>query len=141
MSMKYVGKLLRDVGTGDLSGHVEFDQIYAHWQHEGWRFKHPRGGQAGYLRDALLENYRRYLQRAASMAVNSDGSHIRTAMVLNMESLSNAAEEKAPHQFGNLEKSGHPSVTDKGEIIYDRPPKQHRLTEREIRAERRATGQ
>lgn len=141
MSLQYLDRLLDEVGSGNLRGHVGFDQIYAHWIHEHVGFKHPRGGQAKFLSEALLINYSGYLQRIAELVVTPDGSHIMAAMIRNMEDLSDSAEAKAPRQFGNLEKSGHPRVRDGLEIVYDRPPKMHRLTEAEIRAERRATGQ
>jgi hypothetical protein len=41
---------------------------------------------------------------------------------------------KAPVLYSNLRASGHPIVTDDGVVIYDRPPRQHRLTEEELKA-------
>lgn len=42
----------------------------------------------------------------------------------------------APVEFDNLRKSGHPTVTDDGATVYDRPPIVGRLSEEELRAER-----
>lgn len=54
--------------------------------------------------------------------------------------LSDQVEITAPMFWGNLRESGHPSVDDNGAIVRDQPPKQHRLTEAELRAESRARG-
>jgi hypothetical protein len=40
----------------------------------------------------------------------------------------------APVLYSNLRASGHPIVTDDGTVIYGRPPRQHRLTEEELKA-------
>lgn len=40
----------------------------------------------------------------------------------------------APVLYSNLRASGHPSVTSDGETVYDREPRQHRLSEEELRA-------
>jgi hypothetical protein len=51
-----------------------------------------------------------------------------------VESLSDQVEVQAPVLFYNLRRSGHPSVTLGGALIYDRAPYQPRLTEAQLRA-------
>ena len=125
------------VGTGDLTGKVEVSQIYAQRQHEELSWAHPRGGQALYLSQPLLENYPRYLQAYADHLLE-DGGESSLA-----ESMENLAEEggvatRAPVLHANLRASGHPSVTSGEVTVYDRPPRQHRLSEEELRAIYRA---
>jgi hypothetical protein len=128
-----IDELKAMVGTGDLVGKVEVAQIYAQRQHEELSWNHPRGGQALYLQAPLMENYSRYLQSYADRLLEDGGEH---SVVDSMENL---AEEggvatRAPVLYSNLRASGHPSVTSDGATIYDRPPRQHRLSEEELKA-------
>jgi hypothetical protein len=125
------------VGTGDLTGKVVCDQAYARAQHENLNWAHPRGGQALYLSQPLLENHPRYLQAYADHLLE-DGGEASLA-----ESMENLAEDggvavRAPVLYANLRASGHPSVTSDGVTVYDRPPRQHRLSEEELKALYRA---
>lgn len=43
----------------------------------------------------------------------------------------------APVEFDDLRRSAHPTVTDDGAIVYDRPPEQPRLTEEQLKAKSR----
>ena len=125
--------LMEQVGTGDLTGSVEVNQRYSHWQHEGINFDHPRGGQALFLSTPLMERYPAYLEAIAKTVLEDGG---KDAMAASMENLSEAVAALAPVEFANLRASGHPTVTDNGAVVYDRAPLQHRLTEAELRAER-----
>jgi hypothetical protein len=125
--------LMEQVGTGDLTGTVEVNQRYSHWQHEGLDFVHPRGGQALFLSTPLMERFPAYLEAIAKTVLGDGGKH---AMEGAMENLSEAVAVLAPVEFANLRASGHPTVTDNGAVVYDRAPLQHRLTEEELRAER-----
>lgn len=121
------------VGSGDLTGKVVVDQAYAQRQHQELSWAHPRGGQALYLQAPLLENYRSYLQSYADRLLEDGGEQ---AFVDSMEDL---AEEggvatRAPVLYSNLRASGHPSVTSDEITVYDRPPRQHRLSEEELKA-------
>lgn len=40
---------------GDDTVAIIFDSVYARYQHEHLRFKHPHGGQAKFLEGAMLE--------------------------------------------------------------------------------------
>jgi hypothetical protein len=118
-----------------LHGQVEVDQVYAHYQHEHVEFHHPRGGQAKYLEAPLLAGYKDYLEDYARTVLDDGGQE---AMKRSMEHLSDQVELLAPVEWSDLRRSGHPSVTQGAKIIYDRPPKQARLTEAELKAKSRA---
>lgn len=130
MSRKYdfferVDDLLDMVDGGhDLVGTVVVDQAYAQIQHERLDFNHPRGGQAKYLEEPFLAQYRKFLL-SVSRSVLKDGGV--NGMAQAMESLSDAVERYAPVDIGNLRKSGHPMVNSGSKVVYDRPPKAERL--------------
>lgn len=96
---------------------------------------HPRGGQAKYLEQPLHADHRRYLQTIADSVLDEGPV---SAMVEAMEDLSGQVERTAPVEFENLRESGHPMVVDGGRTVYDRPPKQRRLTQEELDAQRRS---
>lgn len=121
-------------GEGRLGGSVTVDQIYAHYQHEHLEFKHPRGGQARYLANGLEGSYRDYLAAIADRFLEDGG---REAMRLSMEHLSNEVFTRAPREFQDLRRSGHPQVTQGQRTVYDRPPLAHRLSASELRAKSR----
>jgi hypothetical protein len=124
------------VGSGDLEGSVVVDQIYAKYQHEGLDLKHPRGGQAKYLSQPLLDNRNGYLERI-SVTVLEDGG--KRGLSDSMEDLATTGgvESHAPVLWGDLRRSGHPSATEDGHPYFDRPPAARRLTEEELRAKAR----
>lgn len=128
-----IDELKAMVGTGDLVGRVVVDQRYAQVQHEHLDWNHPRGGQALYLQAPLLENYPHYLQAYADRLLEDGGE---PAMVDAMEDLAEdgGVATRAPVLYANLRASGHPIVDSDGRNIYDRPPRQHRLSEEELKA-------
>lgn len=126
-----IAELLEQVGRGDLTGTVEVNQVYAQYQHEGLDLNHPRGGQAKYLEQPLMDNVNDYLQGIANDLLTTGPVD---PMIHAMEDLSGQVEKAAPVDLGNLRESGHPTVTDGESTVYDRPPVQRRLTEDELRA-------
>lgn len=116
-------------GDGLLHGSVTIDQIYAHYQHEDLTLHHPRGGGPKYLERPLFEHADRYLEEIAHSVL--DGG-VEEAMARCMEDLSDAAEGAAPFFSGALSHSGHPEVRRGERVVYDRPPKMHRLTRPEL---------
>lgn len=124
------------VGKGSLTGMVEVDQIYAQWQHEGLDFRHPRGGQALYLQQPLMDHHADYLQRIADGVLDDGGKDAMREVVEDLAEDGGVATH-APLEFGDLRDSGHPTVTDDGAVIYDRPPRQHRLSDEELKAKYR----
>lgn len=131
-------QLGEDVGSGHLIGSVVVDQVYAMYQHERLDLHHPRGGHARYLAGPLTDHHKEYLQDYADQVLDKELENGRKSLRESMEHLSDRVEVEAPVEFTSLRRSGHPSVTDDGVIHYDRPPKQARLTEAEIRELRRA---
>jgi hypothetical protein len=107
--------------------------IYAAYQHNGLDLHHPRGGQALYLQAPLFENKDAYLRKIASGVLDDGG---KGAMAECMEDLAEdgGVATRAPILYDNLRASGHPVVTSDGTVVYDREPRQHRLTEDELKA-------
>jgi hypothetical protein len=62
------------------------------------------------------------------------------AMIDAMEALAgdNGVASHAPVELGDLRASGHPTVTSDGHSVYDRAPRQHRLTEEELKLKSKA---
>lgn len=56
-------------------------------------------------------------------------------MISSVEALAeeDGVARVAPIELGDLRASGHPTVESDGHVIYDRPPRQHRLTEDELK--------
>ena len=131
-----IDELLHMTGSGQrVTAHVVVDQVYAHYQHEHLDFHHPRGGMAKYLEGPLYGGYREYLDDYARTVLEDGGQH---AMERSAEHLSGQVETHAPREWGDLMRSGHPSVTEGERTVYDRPPKVNRLTPQELRAKSRA---
>jgi len=80
-----------------------------------------------------MEHHDEYLQRIAEDVLNDGG---KDAMIQSMEDLAEdgGVATRAPILYDNLRASGHPSVTEDGVTVYDREPRQHRLTEEELKA-------
>jgi len=131
-----IDHLREQVGHGSITAHVVVDQVYAHYQHERMDLHHPRGGSAKYLEKSLMDHFRDYLSGYARQVLSNNGG--TRAMEDAAEHLSDQVEVAAPKEWGDLCRSGHPSVTRDGATIYDRPPKVGRLSEQELRVKSRA---
>ncbi len=129
-----IDELRKMVGSGKIVARVTCDQAYAHAQHEHAEYHHPRGGKAFYLQEPLMENYHAYLEDYAKTVLTDGG---QPAMKRAAEHLSDQVEMHAPVEFNDLRRSGHPQVEADGHVVYDRPPKQARLTEAELKAKSR----
>lgn len=130
-----IAELRRITGAPErLRGQVTVDQVYAHYQHERLDLRHPRGGHALYLQAPLFDHFSQYLDRYAREVLD-DGGH--RAMARAMEHLSDQVEREAPVEFADLRRSGHPEVHSGIRTVYDRQPKQHRLTREELRIKAR----
>lgn len=129
---KRIDELSELVGSGHLHGQVEVDQVYAQFQHEGLDLHHPRGGQALYLWAPLMDHHPEWLEKYAGSVLEDGGA---PAMIDAMEALAgdDGVGRLAPVELGDLRASGHPTVTSDGHTIYDRAPRQHRLSEEELR--------
>lgn len=124
------------VGKGELIGSVVVDQVYAQKQHEDHTLSHPRGGGPSYLSQPLLDNREKYLRQIAGSVLENGGT---SGMQSAMEDLAGegGVARRAPVHWGDLRRSGHPSVTSDGQTVYDRPPYARRLSEEELRAKAR----
>lgn len=128
-----IDELDERVGHGDLVVRTEFDQVYAKYQELRDDLKHPRGGQAHYVRDGLVAHSDEYLQTLAeTLLTDLRGGAVRVA-----NDLAARQEQLAPVEFENLRRSGHPQVIDDGELYYDRPPDVPRLSEEQLKDQRR----
>lgn len=133
-----IDELIESVGEGKLVGSVVVDQVYAKYQHERMDLQHPRGGQAKYLGGPVLENMHTYMQKLADNVLHGS---LTGAMTSNVEALSKEVFDKAPREFWDLRESAHPSVTNDGVPVYDRPPIVHRLSKGELRVKDRLRSQ
>lgn len=131
-----INELKERVGHGDLTGSVVVDQRYAAIQHNSLDFNHPRGGQALYLQQPLMEHHESYLHKIADGILNDGG---KRALIDAMEDLAGegGVAHYAPVEWHDLRDSGHPSVTEDGRTVYDRQPRQHRLSDAELKAKYR----
>lgn len=123
-------QLATEIGIGTLTAKVEYDQVYAHRQHEDMTYKHPQGGGAQYLRRALYDNTPEMMEQIARGVFRD----IKTAMISTAELLADKASNNAPKRAHILDNSDHPTVLDDGVVVYDRPPLMPRLTEEQIEA-------
>jgi hypothetical protein len=131
-----IDDLRKMVGSERLTGTLTCDQVYAHYIHEHVEFRHPRGGEAKFLERPFMDHFRDYLSDYAKTVLHDGG---QPAMKRSMEHLSDEMELAAPREWGDLMKSGRPSVEQDGRVIYDRAPKVGRLSKAELAAKSRAT--
>lgn len=124
-------ELAARVGERDLEGAVEYDQVYAHYQHENLGFRHPQGGEAKWLELTMQEKHQQYLDRVADGVLDDGG---KEEMIRAMEDLALSSSSRAPigpagGRLGRVEAlhpgllraSAHASVASDGATIYDRP--------------------
>jgi hypothetical protein len=130
-----IDELIARIGVGSVVGTVEVDQVYAHRQHEELDVKHPQGGGAKYLERPLFENAEFFYQHIADELLESG---VVRPMIENVETLAYKASDAAPRLFGHLKDSMHPSVTDDGAVVYDRPPGTPRIPQQALAAEKEA---
>ena len=102
-----IDELLEATPVGFLVGSVEMDQVYAHYQHEHPEFKHPRGGQAFFLRDAL---YTQIDMIMTALALSVTKKRLPQAMAEGMERVSDLAYQLSPVEYTPLRRSTHPTV-------------------------------
>lgn len=136
--MKFVregaGKLRELVGKKKLVGKLRVDQVYARYQHERMDLRHPRGGYPKYLWLALTIGKEQMVERLAKSVLETGPVE---GMKRAMEDQDKRLHRYAPVDFNNLRNSGNPQVWDNGAKVYDRPARQPRMTEEQLKAERR----
>lgn len=139
--MRFVGegtdKLRDKVGQGHLKGKLVVDQVYARYQHERMDLKHPRGGYPKYLWLALTIGRDQMLEGLAKSVLETGPIE---GMKHAMEEQDKKLHRFAPVDHNNLRDSGNPQVWDDGSKVYDRPARQPRMTEAQLKAQRRRGG-
>lgn len=130
-----MAELEKMVGQGKITAQVEVAQLYAQYQHEGIDLHHPRGGQAKYLEKPWLDNADHAMQTFADHLLKPDGL-TEAARQIALDGVTMVGDH-APVEFDNLRRSGHASVIDNGATVFDEPPEVARLSEAELKAERR----
>lgn len=123
--------VLIEQAQGHWKGSVEVDQVYAHYQEVHPEFRHPRGGQAFYLRDSIYLG--QHLRTIAEHLIDDSGVNVEKALVTVVENISKGVAHRAPVEFDDLRRSAHPKVTVDGATVYDRPPEVRRLGPVELR--------
>jgi hypothetical protein len=121
-------------GGGLVIGKIEYNQVYAHRQHYEMDWKHPRGGQAMYLSDALYGDSGIIMSMLAASAITPEGVEITVGMIDASEMVATDSSQRAPLMWGNLRMSAHVTVTHNGTVIHDRGPLVARLTDAELDA-------
>jgi hypothetical protein len=132
-----VKELKRQTGAPEkLEMTCTVDQVYAHYQHEHMELRHPRGGTAKFLEQPLYDHYREYLTEYGRNVLRDGGQR---SLGESADHLSDQVEMRAPREWGDLMRSGHPHVEQGERTLHDRPPKVRRLSEGELRAKSKAT--
>lgn len=126
-----IDELIHETGEERVVGTVEVDQVYARYQHEGIDFKHPRGGQAMYLKQPMVDLADEHLRRLAKHVLEPGG--IADGMREVVEQVARDVHDLAPREFDDLRNSAHPTVVKDETTTFDRPPLVPRLTEEELR--------
>jgi hypothetical protein len=119
--------LEREVGWGKITAKCVVNQPYAQNQHQTDHFRHTNG-RSHYLGGPLLEHAFELIEGLARAAITPLGTDIHGEMVDIAETMSRYVWENAPKDTGRLSMSGHPSVSDNGRLIYDRPAIAPRMT-------------
>jgi hypothetical protein len=117
-----IAHLSREVGVGNIVAHCEVNQPYAQNQHETESFDHHGVGRSHYLGGPLLENIFTTMQEIAGRVITENGSDLEKGMIDVSEKMARYVLTNAPKDTHRLSLSGHPSVTDNGSVVYDRPP-------------------
>lgn len=124
-----ITELQESVGHGHLTAHLLRDQVYAHYQEARLDLRHPNGGQAMYQESSLYDHRDEYLRGIAETVLVD----ITSGMIDAVEQFDGHAAERCPKELTMLSRSGHPSVTSEGAVVYDRAPEVPRLSKSELR--------
>lgn len=128
-------KVLRQrTGGAKVKAQVVVDQIYAHYQHEGLEFNHPRGGRAKYLEGPLFEGFADSIGEFANGLLRVEEETAGRRWAGTGRGLVRAVGTEAPLEFGDLRRSASLTVTEGRKVIVDEPAQQRRLTDEELHA-------
>lgn len=118
-------ELKRLVGDGTIESSVRVNQIYARRQHQGTHLNHPAGGEALFLRKALMSTHREHLARVAMTIFRGN---VQAEFIRYAERMATESKRRTPVELDNLRQSDSTKVKVQGRIIYNRPAKQKRLS-------------
>ena len=124
-------ELKRTVGSGTLEGTIAVDQVYAHWIDTGWSFKHPRGGEAGFLSLQVDERRSEVMQSWANNVLR--GTLVPDTIRL-LRSFADQVFMRAPREFEILRNSTSLKLSDDRAPVFYQPAMIPRLSEAEIKA-------
>jgi hypothetical protein len=89
------------------------------------------GGEPHALQTSIFSTYEESLEYMASGLLDGE---LRLDTAMAAERIAERYAEIAPVELTNLRRSGHPTASDDGDVYYDRPPEQPRLSDAEIAA-------
>lgn len=118
-------ELKRLVGDGPIESQVRVNQVYARRQHQGVHLNHPAGGEALFLRKALMSTYREHLARVAMTILRGN---VQAEFIRYGERLAKESRSRTPVELDNLRQSDSVKVKVQGRVVYNRPQKQKRLS-------------
>lgn len=122
-------ELKKLVGIGKIEASVTYAQAYAQFQHEGVGLRHPRGGEAHFLANALNATYKEFYDR---VAMGLFRGNVQQDFIQYTDRLNTAAAERAPIELDNLRRSGAAAVKVGGRFVYQRQASQRKLTKTEL---------
>lgn len=129
-----VDTLIRET-EGRWAAHIEVNQVYAHYQEVHPEFHHPDGGQAFYVRDTVYLGD--WMRQLADGLIDSYGVGLNPGLRAVAEGMARGVYLRAPWEFNDLRKSGKPSVTRSGAVVWERPPDIGRLSEEQLKLKHR----
>ena len=132
-------ELKRMVGSGTLTGTIANDQLYSHYQDSGFgphgtpaaMFKHPRGGEAGFLSGQVNERRDEVMSAWARRVL--DGGLVPETIRL-LRSFADQVFIRAPREFEILRNSTSLKLSDDRAPVFYQPAMIPRLSEAEIKA-------
>lgn len=83
-----------------------------------------------------MEHHEGYLRKIAETVLEDGGKRAMAEVVEDLAEDGGVARY-APLDVGDLRDSGHPMVREGEVTVYDREPRQHRLSEEELKAKAR----
>lgn len=98
-------------------------------------FKHPDGGQAYYMRDSVFMGH--HLATVARWLLTDYGVGLDVGLQNVAEDMARGVLLRAPVEFVDLRRSGHPWVVHNGKKTFDRPPEVPRLGKDQLRLKSR----
>lgn len=127
-------ELSRRVGHGRIEASVKIDQIYAEYQHNIPELRHPTGGKAFFLTDALIGNFPRWYQQIANHLYSPLG--VNHWMIRISDNFASQTKRRMPYFLGDLSRSTQPRVKQGGAFIYEGSAK-GRMSKNTLRAKAR----